>query len=206
MVKLSTVAGLGTTEIIDECITHSAAEKEEQELEEKPVLVMIHGFGGGNGYWSLSSLQLSKRFKVYCIEMPLFGRSARESIDAKTPEEWLSTMYSAIEKWVVAMELNEFILLGHSLGSHVAAAYSVQFPHRVRRLILLSPVAVGTPPITSRSETPCVSSLLTFCWNLFSIMDFIRFLGPLGKITVRWGFNLRVKYSCKRQFFKIVTL
>lgn len=194
-VKLSTVAGLGTTELIDEYTKQSNTEKETQELGEKPVLVMIHGFGGANGYWALSSLRLRERFKVYCMEMPLFGRSTRGSIDAKTPDDWLYSMSDAIEKWVVAMELTEFFLLGHSLGSHAAAAYSVRFPHRVMRLILLSPVAVGTPPRTSRSETRWVSSLLTFCWNSGSIMDFIRFLGPLGKMTVRWGFNLRVKYS-----------
>lgn len=205
-VKLSTVAGLGTTELIDEYTKQSNTEKETQELGEKPVLVMIHGFGGANGYWALSSLRLRERFKVYCMEMPLFGRSTRGSIDAKTPDDWLYSMSDAIEKWVVAMELTEFFLLGHSLGSHAAAAYSVRFPHRVMRLILLSPVAVGTPPRTSRSETRWVSSLLTFCWNSGSIMDFIRFLGPLGKMTVRWGFNLRVKYSCKQQFVEIIII
>jgi len=192
-VKLLVVAGLGTTEVFDMELREEGSGAGKAE---KPVLVLVHGYGGANAYWALSGMKLTEKFKVYCLELPLFGRSSRKDLCTSSPEQWLQAMSDAIDKWSLDMGLTKFVLLGHSMGAHAAAAFTVRFPHRVLRLFLASPVAVGVSPCTSRFSAEWTAFFWELiCWRYSCIMDYVRFLGPLGQAVVRWGFLRRVNNS-----------
>ena len=100
-------------------------------------------------------------------------------------------MSDALESWRLQMDINSFVLAGHSLGAHAVTAYSVRFPDRVRHLFLISPVGVGIPPKFQPTDNDCLNWILDGLWNNYSAMDFFRFAGPIGRVLMTVGFRLR---------------
>ncbi len=115
-------------------------------------LVLVHGYGAGNGYWAWNVDKLQDGgFQCYCVELPGMGRSDRPPWKGGLScEEAYDFFVAHLEKWREAMALEKFVLLGHSLGAHCASAYSMAHPDRVQHLVLVSPVGVGMPPLHLR--------------------------------------------------------
>lgn len=152
-VSLQVVAGLGTY-IVSEASDSDAYHARDTKIKGKIPLVLVHGYGAGNGYWALNIDGLSKAgFQVYCVELPGMGRSDRPTWESpRSTDEALERLASSLEAWRNEMGLHSFVLLGHSLGTHAASAYAIQHPSRVRHLILASPVGVGLPPLRLRKQ------------------------------------------------------
>lgn len=117
-------------------------------------LVMLHGWGTGLGLWfeNLDAISSLPGWKVHVLDNPGMGRSTRETFDitqhkddpdgrgmVEETEEWY---LSRLETWRQKKGLERFVLLGHSLGGYIASIYAMKYPHRVERLILVSPVGV----------------------------------------------------------------
>lgn len=118
----------------------------------KEVLVLVHGYASANAYWAPVLARLQERFQVYCVELIGWGRSDRVPWTAKTPDEAYALFRDSLERWRRVMGLEKFVLLGHSLGTHACAAYTIAHPHRVSHLIFASPAGVGLCPEGLRSK------------------------------------------------------
>lgn len=106
---------------------------------EKPTLVMIHGFRGTHHGLLLIAKYL-KGFNIIIPDLPGFGRGPKlKTYDLDSYVEWLHAF----------MKKQGFtkapILLGHSFGSIVSAAYAQKYPKTVQRLILVNPI--GSPAL-----------------------------------------------------------
>lgn len=101
-------------------------------------LVLVHGYLCGSALWVLNLESLAKRRSVYSIDLLGFGKSSRPtfSSDAQTAE---LQFVQALEAWRQRVGLERFVLLGHSLGAFVAAAYALRHPQRVAHAILEDP-------------------------------------------------------------------
>jgi pimeloyl-ACP methyl ester carboxylesterase len=67
--------------------------------EELPPLVLLHGFGGGAGFWLRNLRELADKQRVIAIDMVGFGRSGRPPFEpqgAEATEQWL---VDSLEKW-----------------------------------------------------------------------------------------------------------
>ncbi len=94
------------------------------------------------------------------------------------------------------LELKEFILLGHSMGGYLSAAYAIKYPNAVSHLILASPV--GLPSTDDKlnqmvhddktaSHAPGLGlRLFRYAWSLnLTPQQIIRYIGrPYGKQTL----------------------
>jgi pimeloyl-ACP methyl ester carboxylesterase len=152
-------------------------------------IVLIHGFAGGLGLWSLNLDELSLNRPVYAIDLPGFARSSRPifSLDTKEAEKEFIDM---IEEWRIGVGLNkEFILLGHSFGGFLSASYALNYPKYVKQLILIDPWGFAKRPeniwqtgrfqrvpIWARSLSPILMKL--------SPMTGLRAAGPFGNLIL----------------------
>ena len=99
---------------------------------------MIHGLGGGLPCFYKNYEHFCRDRKVYGIDLPGFALSSRVTFP-KEPEKCLEMMVDLVEKWRRRVRIKKFILLGHSFGGYVSAAYAVEHPSRVRHLVLVDP-------------------------------------------------------------------
>jgi len=111
-----------------------------------PVVIM-HGYANGIGYLFPNLLPLASltRRKVFGIDMLGFGLSSRPEylkITERTVESGEEFFVESLEEWRKAQDIDKMVLCGHSLGGYLSVAYTEKYPHRVSKLVLLSPVGV----------------------------------------------------------------
>ena len=101
-------------------------------------LIVIHGGGDSGHAWLQNVIELSKYYQVYLPDLPGFGHSkaAEEDFD-------LSSYVTFVEDFSRSLGLGHFHLVGHSLGGGIALRYALDFPHRIRRLVLVSSLCLG---------------------------------------------------------------
>lgn len=144
--------------------------------------VMIHGMGGGIPCFQKNYNYFCQDRNVYGIDIPGFALSSRIDF-SNEPDACLEEMITILEKWRIAMSIDKFVLLGHSFGGYLSAAYTVRYPDRVEHLILTDPWGIIPKEEDSTREDPklwekaamSISHLMRA--NPFSI---IRQIGPLG--------------------------
>ncbi len=102
-------------------------------------LVIIHGGGDGGSAWLENAIEFSRHYRVYVPDLPGFGFSQPLS------EKFVLGEYvSFVEDFCRHLGLDSFHLIGHSLGGSIALHYTLSFPERVRRLVLISSIGLGT--------------------------------------------------------------
>lgn len=100
---------------------------------------MIHGFRGTHHGLLLIANYL-KGNRLVIPDIPGFGKGETlESYDLDNYVLWL-------HRYIKALQLtNPPILLGHSFGSIICAAYCAKYPQTVKKLVLVNPI--GSPPL-----------------------------------------------------------
>ncbi|MCH7401400.1 alpha/beta fold hydrolase [Belliella kenyensis] len=83
----------------------------------KPV-IFLHGFCEAKEMWSNFATQLAGLHTVYCLDLPGFGK---DEYDEPLPRS-LEELAVLLQEWLDAMEINQPVLIGHSLGGYVALA------------------------------------------------------------------------------------
>ena len=101
-------------------------------------LVVIHGGANGAGAWKENLVELSKNYTIYVPDLPGFGHSQPMDGDCYIPE-----LVEFIDDFSDKLGLESFHLMGHSLGGGVALSYVLKFPHKIKRLVLISSMCMG---------------------------------------------------------------
>ncbi|MEO6116749.1 MAG: alpha/beta hydrolase [Pseudolysinimonas sp.] len=101
-----------------------------------PVVVLIHGIASSSVTFENVVPLIEGRHRVIAIDLLGFGGSPAP-VDAQyTIEEHVASLARTIQR----LRLREpFVLVGHSMGSLIAARYSAQRSARLKRLVLVSP-------------------------------------------------------------------
>ena len=148
-------------------------------------IVLLHGFGGGLALWSLNLDELSSERPVYAFDLPGFARSSRP-IFSSEPLDAEEEFVQMFEEWRMGVGLNEpFILLGHSFGGFLSAAYALKYPQWVKQLVLIDPWGFGRRPddIWQTGRLQKIPSWLrSFSSVLMKLspLSGLRVAGPLG--------------------------
>ena len=101
-------------------------------------LVVIHGGGDSSKAWLENLEELSKHYTVYAPDLPGFGRT--QSMN----DRFRITEYvEFIKGFTESLELEHFHLVGHSLGGGIALHFALKFPHKIKRLVLVSSLFLG---------------------------------------------------------------
>ncbi|XP_015516800.2 (Lyso)-N-acylphosphatidylethanolamine lipase isoform X1 [Neodiprion lecontei] len=148
----------------------------------KTPIVLLHGLGAGVALWCLNLDGLAAQRPVYAIDLLGFGRSSRPdfSNDAKEAE---SQLVRSVEEWRREMQLERVVLLGHSMGGYLAAAYAMKYPERVKHLILADPWGFPEKPsdYASKSNVPLWVKAIAFVVQPLNPLWAVRVAGPFGQ-------------------------
>jgi len=109
------------------------------EAGEGPVLILLHGAGGGGTSWYKVIGPLSRRFRVIAFDKPGYGESDKPWADY-SKDFFINWLLAALDE----LSIHRFHLVGNSQGGSVAIAFSLQYPERLNKMILVSPGGLGS--------------------------------------------------------------
>jgi len=99
-------------------------------------VVLLHGFLGAKELWAATSNNLSRSYRVICIDLPGHG---------KTPcigyVHSMELMAKCVKSVMDHLRLKRYVLIGHSMGGYVALAFADLFPDCIRGLGLFHSTA-----------------------------------------------------------------
>ena len=99
---------------------------------EGPPVVLLHG-GTGNpeSYWSLQVPVLSQRFRLVLTQYPGYGDEAGEDVEFSVP-----ACAAHVRDLLDELGVERASFVGLSLGGAVSLQFALDYPERVRRLVL----------------------------------------------------------------------
>lgn len=92
-------------------------------------LILLHGFMESIQIWNDFSNELSKDFKVLCIELPGHGKS-----DLFAEIQTMESTAEMINDICKSIEIHEFVIIGHSMGGYVSLQFAELFPEKIKGL------------------------------------------------------------------------
>lgn len=95
---------------------------------EGDVLLLLHGLFGALSNWDGVVERFSKNYRVIIPILPIYDLPRRKA--------GLEGLTSFLEDFVVKMNLHELILMGNSLGGHIALLFTIRNPDLVKVLVL----------------------------------------------------------------------
>jgi pimeloyl-ACP methyl ester carboxylesterase len=101
-------------------------------------LVVIHGGGGDAGTWRNNIAALAEKYTVYAPDLPGYGGSQPLEGDYYIPE-----LTDFVDRFAKSMGLERFYIMGHSLGGGIALDYTLKFPQKIKKLVLVSSLCLG---------------------------------------------------------------
>ncbi len=102
----------------------------------KPI-ILVHGSSNDWREWYMNIPILAKQFRVIALDLPGFGLS-----ESSGPLS-LSWMSSFLNSFMRAVGLEKADVIGHSLGGMIALAFALDFPDRVRKVVLVNSAGLG---------------------------------------------------------------
>ncbi|PWN48829.1 alpha/beta-hydrolase [Violaceomyces palustris] len=149
---------------------YDPANPEAHEKEKK--IVLLHGYGAGTAFFfqNLKSLAQIPNSRLYALDWLGMGRSSRPPFHipsslSKTTETRVNAAESffvdSLEEWRQKAGLDKMVIVGHSLGGYLSLAYTLRYPQRVERLVLVSPVGIPRGSLDPESESKASSSSST---------------------------------------------
>ena len=124
-----------------------------------PVLVMLHGGGPGASGWSNFKQNLpalTTRFRVLLVDQPGFGGTDKPEHDEPQPELTARVLVELLDHLGIA----RVTPVGNSMGGAASLEFTLSYPDRVDRLILMAPAGgpcpspASAPPPRAASSTP----------------------------------------------------
>jgi pimeloyl-ACP methyl ester carboxylesterase len=95
---------------------------------EGEVFILLHGLFGALSNWEGVVNNFSKSYKVVIPLLPIYEMPVREA--------GLEKLVQFLSDFVENQNYDSFNLMGNSLGGHIALIFTLEYPQRVKRLIL----------------------------------------------------------------------
>ncbi|OFY63948.1 MAG: hypothetical protein A3H98_13395 [Bacteroidetes bacterium RIFCSPLOWO2_02_FULL_36_8] len=114
-----------------------------------PSVVFLHGFCETKKIWNFFLESLSPHFNAIALDLPGFGDN---TISVKGIS--IEKMAENVHKQLTELNVNECVMVGHSLGGYVSLAYAEKYPDFLAGLCLFhsSPFADTPEKITNRNR------------------------------------------------------
>jgi len=102
-----------------------------------PPLVLIHGWTCSGFFWKPIIPRLKDSFRVLAPDLTGHGLSSKSEA-SYLPEAQAHRLL----EWLTAIRVDQFVLVGHSMGGEVATRMALAAPDRVKSLVLASAIGL----------------------------------------------------------------
>lgn len=106
-------------------------------------IILIHGIPTYNILWRKIMPEISKTYKVFAPDMLNYGDSDKP-VDTNVS---IGAQSRLIKAFMDKLNLESADIVGHDIGGGVAQLMAVNYPERVRRLVLIDSVCFDSWPI-----------------------------------------------------------
>jgi pimeloyl-ACP methyl ester carboxylesterase len=102
--------------------------------------LLIHGFGAGAFSFENVSKELAKCGRVVALDLPGFGLSERPSNNLNGIDPYSRVgQIEVLKAFIEQLNLNNIILIGHSMGGGISALFAERYPELLKALVLEDP-------------------------------------------------------------------
>ena len=139
-----------------------------------PILIFLHGSWETSSQWLPLLERLGAGFHCFAVDLLGFGDSERSTAHCSIALE-----AECLGEYLSALNLQQVYLIGHSLGSWVAASYALKHLQQVQGLVLLAPEGVRVEGMEGRWRWSrwLVGRLQLVPWLLRVLYPLARLLG-----------------------------
>lgn len=108
---------------------------------ERPVVLMLHGFGGSLHTWEDWAAGLAATHRVIRLDLPGAGLTGADPSGDYSDERGFTLLAALLTQRGAARTT----VLGHSMGGRLAWRFAAAMPERVERLVLVAPDGFASP-------------------------------------------------------------
>jgi haloacetate dehalogenase len=108
-----------------------------------PPILLIHGHPRTSATWHRVAPRLvSAGFTVICPDMRGYGQSSKPRLRDDHRQQTKRAVADDLAKLMTHLEHDQFAVVGHDRGSHVAFRLAMDHPSRVRKLVIINAVPI----------------------------------------------------------------
>ncbi len=116
----------------------------------KPVLLLLHGYGDSYATWEGWATALEDRYRVISLDLPGHGLTAAPA-DYRLDADAYAGL---VADFATRLQLPPFVLAGNSMGGGVAWKVALATPEKLRALVL---VAAAGWPANTEGQSPSLA-------------------------------------------------
>ena len=133
-----------------------------------PILVLVHGYSASLNTWDAWVRNLRKDYRVIRLDLPGHGLSRCVDNDEIGIEQFIAS----IDRVTHSLDVDQFTLVGSSMGGHTAWAYALAHPERLDGLVLVDAAGWLSAP-GEDDKDPVIFKLLRngFARNVMKDLD-----------------------------------
>jgi 4,5:9,10-diseco-3-hydroxy-5,9,17-trioxoandrosta-1(10),2-diene-4-oate hydrolase len=121
-------------------------------------IILVHGLGAFAESWMYNFESFAKHFRVYALDLAGFGKSDKPK--AEYTYDYFATF---LHDFMVAMKIEDAHLVGHSLGGGTVLQFTLKYPDKVKKLVIIGSAGLGTEAsaMVKILSIPILGGLLT---------------------------------------------
>ena len=93
----------------------------------KQSIILLHGLFGGLSNWDGVVKHFENRFDIHVLQLPLYENYKGDTLEY---------LIGFLDDTINSSNLQNVILVGNSLGGHLAIRYAHLYPHKVSKIVL----------------------------------------------------------------------
>lgn len=102
-------------------------------------IIFVHGLGSYAPAWKKTIAGLSKNYRCIAIDLPGYGKSSKGNYSGS-----MTFFADAIREFAEALDLDNIVLAGHSMGGQIAIIAALKYPELISKLVLVAPAGIET--------------------------------------------------------------
>ena len=146
----------------------------------RPV-ILLHGWLGSWGLWQETMENLGARYRTYALDFWGFGESGK-----KRESYAVQDFVSLVDQFMQHLGIESAPLVGHSMGGTVSLSVAIQYPERVRKVVVIgSPIVGGSLSLLLKMFGQRPVAYVVY-HNLWGLRFGFRMLSPFYTRDPRW--------------------